>query len=118
MGQIPVTFNIHAFARRIAGWRVSRSANVGFVLDALEQTVHRRRPGAELVHHYDRGAQYLSIKYTVRLAEAGIESSVGSVGDICDNTIAETIDDLCKAEVNHRHGTSGSFNVVERATLE
>jgi len=74
---------IDAFARRIVGWRVSRSMQAQFVLDALEQALHERRPvqGAGLVHHSDRGAQYVSIKYTERLAEAGIEPSVGSVGD-------------------------------------
>jgi putative transposase len=84
-GFVYVAFVIDAFARRIVGWRVSRTAHAGFVLDALEQAVHQRRPGAGLVHHSDRGSQYLSIKYTERLAEAGIEPSVGSVGDSYDN---------------------------------
>ena len=80
------------FARRIVGWRVSRTAHAGFVLDALEQALHERRPirGGGLVHHSDRGVQYLSIKYTERLAEAGIEPSVGSIGDSYDNALAET----------------------------
>jgi transposase InsO family protein len=83
-GFIYVAFVIDAFARRILGWRVSRTAHAGFVLDALEQAVHQRRPGSGLVHHSDRGSQYLSIKYTERLAEAGIEPSVGSIGDSYD----------------------------------
>jgi transposase InsO family protein len=103
-GFVYVAFVIDAFARRIVGWRVSRTAHAGFVLDALEQAVHQRRPGAGLVHHSDRGSQYLSIKYTERLAEAGIEPSVGSVGDSYDNALAETINGLFKAEVIHRRG--------------
>ncbi len=82
-GFVYVAFVIDAYARRIVGWRVSRSAHAGFVLDALEQALHDRRPvsGSGLVHHSDRGVQYVSIKYTERLAEAGLEPSVGSVGD-------------------------------------
>jgi len=117
-GFVHVAFVIDAFARRIVGWRVSRTAHAGFVLDALEQAVHQRRPGAGLVHHSDRGSQYLSIRYTERLAEAGIEPSVGSVGDSYDNALAETINGLFKAEVIHRRGPWRSFEVVEFATLE
>jgi len=117
-GFVYVAFVIDAFARRIVGWRVSRTAHAGFVLDALEQAVHQRRPGAGLVHHSDRGSQYLSIKYTDRLAEAGIEPSVGSVGDSYDNALAETINGLFKAEVIHRRGPWRSFDAVEYATLE
>lgn len=80
-GFVYVAFVIDTFARRIVGWRVSRPAHTGFVLDALEQAVHQRQPGVGLIHHSDRGSQYLAIKYTERLAEAGIEPSVGSVGD-------------------------------------
>ena len=100
-GFVYVAFVIDAYARRIVGWRVSTSAHAGFVLDALEQAVHDCRPGKGmgLVHHSDRGSQYLSIKYTERLAEAGIERSVGSVGDSYDNALAETINGLFKAEV-------------------
>jgi putative transposase len=92
-GFVYVAFVIDAYARRIVGWRVSTSPHTGFVLDALEQAVHERRPvkGMGLVHHSDRGSQYLSIKYTERLADAGIEPSVGSVGDSYDNALAETI---------------------------
>jgi transposase InsO family protein len=119
-GFVYVAFVIDAYARRIVGWRVSRSAHAGFVLDALEQALHERRPvrGGGLVHHSDRGVQYVSIKYTERLAEAGIEPSVGSVGDSYDNALAETINGLYKAEVIHRRGPWRSFDAVEYATLE
>ena len=119
-GMVYVAFVIDVFARKIVGWRVSTSAHAGFVLDALEQAVHERRPakGMGLVHHSDRGSQYLSIRYTERLAEAGIEPSVGSVGDSYDNALAETINGLFKAEVIHRRGPWRSFEAVEYATLE
>ena len=119
-GFVYVAFVIDAFARRIVGWRVSRTAHAGFVLDALEQALHERRPvrGGGLVHHSDRGVQYVSINYTERLAEAGIEPSVGSVGDSYDNALAETINGLYKAEVIHRRGPWRSFEAVEFATLE
>ena len=119
-GFVYVAFVIDAYARRIVGWRVSTSPHAGFVLDALEQAVHERRPvkGMGLVHHSDRGSQYLSIKYTERLAETGIEPSVGSVGDSYDNALAETINGLFKAEVIHRRGPWRSFEAVEYATLE
>ena len=117
-GFVYVAFVIDAFARRVVGWRVSRTAHAGFVLDALEQAVHQRQPGSGLVHHSDRGSQYLSIKYSERLAEAGIEPSVGSVGDSYDNALAETINGLFKAEVIHRRGPWRSFDAVEYATLE
>ena len=119
-GFVYVAFVIDAYARRIVGWRVSRAAHAGFVLDALEQALHDRHPVRRggLVHHSDRGSQYLSIKYTERLAEAGIEPSVGSVGDSYDNALAETINGLYKAEVIHRRGPWRSFEAVEYATLE
>ena len=119
-GFVYVAFVIDVFARRIVGWRVSRTAHAGFVLDALEQALHERRPvrGGGLVHHSDRGVQYVSIKYTERLAEAGIEPSVGSVGDSYDNALAETINGLYKAEVIHRCGPWRGFEAVEFATLE
>lgn len=117
-GFVYVAFVIDAFARRIVGWRVSRTAHAGFVLDALEQAVHQRQLGSGLVHHSDRGSQYLSIRYTERLAQAGIEPSVGSVGDSYDNALAETINGLFKAEVIHRRGPWRSFDAVEYATLE
>ncbi|MEM8637068.1 MAG: IS3 family transposase [Pseudomonadota bacterium] len=118
-GFVYVAFVIDVFARRIVGWRVSRAATAGFVLDALEQAIHQRRPVQDqLVHHSDRGSQYLSIKYTERLAEAKIAPSVGSVGDSYDNALAETINGLFKAEVIHRRGPWRSFDAVEYATLE
>ena len=119
-GFVYVAFVIDAYARRIVGWRVSRSAHAGFVLDALEQALHVRRPvsGSGLVHHSDRGVQYVSIKYTERLTEAGLEPSVGSVGDSYDNALAETINGLYKAEVIHRRGPWRSVEAVEYATLE
>jgi putative transposase len=119
-GFVYVAFVIDAFARRIVGWRVSRSARAEFVLDALEQALHERQPlqRAGLIHHSDRGVQYVSIKYTERLAEAGIEPSVGSVGDSYDNALAETVIGLFKAEVIHQRGPWRSFESVEFATLE
>lgn len=119
-GFVYVAFVIDTYARRIVGWRASRTAHASFVLDALEQALHDRRPvhRGGLVHHSDRGSQYVSIKYTERLAEAGIEPSVGSVGDSYDNALAETINGLYKAEVIHRRGPWRSFEAVEYATLE
>ena len=119
-GVVYVAFVIDAYARRIVGWRASRTAHASFVLDALEQALHERRPvhRGGLVHHSDRGSQYVSIKYTERLAQAGVEPSVGSVGDSYDNALAETINGLYKAEVIHRRGPWRSFEAVEFATLE
>jgi transposase InsO family protein len=119
-GFVYVAFVIDTFARRIVGWRVSRSAHAGFVLDALEQALHDRRPAHRggLVHHSDRGSQYVSIKYTERLVEAGIEPSVGSVGDSYDNALAESINGLYKTEVIRRRGPWKSLEAVEFATLE
>lgn len=115
-----VAFVIDVYARYIVGWRVSRTAHASFVLDALEQAIHDRRPihRGGLIHHSDRGSQYVSIKYTERLAEAGIEPSVGSVGDSYDNALAETINGLYKAEVIHRRGPWRTIEAVEFATLE
>jgi transposase InsO family protein len=118
-GFVYVAFVIDAFARRIVGWRVSRTAEAGFVLDALEQALHARRPiEGGLVHHSDRGVQYVSITYTERLAEAGIAPSVGSVGDSYDNALAETVIGLFKTEVIRRRKPSRSLEAVEYATLE
>ena len=118
-GFVYVAFVIDAYARRIVGWRVSKTAHASFVLDALEQALHERRPihRGGLVHHSERGSQYVSIRYTERLAEAGIESSVGSLGDSYDNALAETINGSYKAEVIHRRGPWRSFEAVELATL-
>ena len=119
-GFVYVAFVIDAYARRIVGWRVGRSAHAGFVLDALEQAIHDRKPvsGGGLVHHSDRGVQYVSIKYTERLAEAGLVPSVGSVGDSYDNALAETINGLYKAELIHLRGPWRTLEAVEYATLE
>jgi transposase InsO family protein len=119
-GFVYVAFVIDAFARRIVGWRVSGSLQAGFVLDALEQALYDRRPlqGDGLIHHSDRGVQYVSIKYTERLAEAGIEPSVGSVGDSYDNALAESVVGLFKTEVIRRRGPWRSLETVEFATLE
>jgi putative transposase len=94
--------------------------HAGFVLNALEQAVYERRPvkGLGLVHYRNRESQYLSIKYTERLAEAAIKPSIGSLGDSYDNEIAETINGRFKAEVIHRRGPWGGFEAVEYATLE
>jgi putative transposase len=102
-----VAFIIDTFANRIVGWKVSRSAKTDFVLDALEQALYARRPAHQggLIHHSDRGSQYVSIRYTERLATAGIEPSVGSVGDACDNALAETINGLYKTEVIRRRSS-------------
>jgi transposase InsO family protein len=119
-GFVYVAFVIDVFARRIVGWRVSRSAETSFVLDALEQALYERRPfqGKGLVHHSDRGSQYVSIRYTERLAVAGIEPSVGSVGDSYDNALAETVIGLFKTEVIRRCGPWRNLEAVEFATLE
>ncbi|WP_454018120.1 IS3 family transposase [Azospirillum sp. Marseille-Q6669] len=119
-GFVYVAFVIDTFARRIVGWRVSRTAHAGFVLDALEQALHERRPakGSGLIHHSDRGSQYVAIKYTERLTDAGIEPSVGSVGDSYDNALAETINGLYKTEVIRRRGPWRTLEAVEFATLE
>jgi len=119
-GFVYVAFVIDAYARRIVGWRVSRTAEASFVLDALEQAIHARRPdqGDGLIHHSDRGSQYLSIRYTERLGEAGIAPSVGSVGDSYDNALAETVIGLFKTEVIRRRGPWRSIEPVEFATLE
>ena len=117
-GMVYVAFVIDVYSRRIVGWRVSRTPTASFVLDALEQALHARRPSESLVHHSDRGSQYVSIRYTERLAEAGIEPSVGSVGDSYDNALAESVIGLFKTEVIHRLGPWKSFEAVEYKTLE
>jgi putative transposase len=118
-GFVYVAFVIDVFARRIVGWRVSATAHTAFVLDALEQALYERGPISpdRLIHHSDRGVQYVSIRYTERLTEAGIQPSVGSVGDSYDNALAETINGLYKAEVIHRRSWK-SREAVELATLE
>jgi transposase InsO family protein len=119
-GWVYIAFVIDVFSRRIVGWRQSSSMHTDFVLDALEQALYDRKPSENdgLIHHSDRGSQYLSIRYSERLAEAGIQPSVGSKGDSYDNALAETINGLYKAEVIHRRGPWKTKQVVELATLE
>ena len=119
-GWLYVAFVIDVFARRIVGWRVSSTMTTDFVLDALEQALYARQGerDGQLVHHSDRGSQYVSIRYSERLDEAGIEPSVGSKGDSYDNALAETINGLYKAEVIHRRAPWKSREAVELATLE
>lgn len=119
-GWLYVAFVVDVFARRIVGWRVSTTMTTDFVLDALEQALYERQPGQEdaLIHHSDRGSQYVSIRYSERLSEAGIAPSVGSKGDSYDNALAETINGLYKAELIHRRGPWRTRESVELATLE
>ncbi|MFZ7094431.1 integrase core domain-containing protein, partial [Primorskyibacter sp. 2E233] len=116
----PSPFVIDAFALKIVGWRVSTSMTTGFVLDALNQAICQRAPSEadKLIHHSDRGSQYLSIRYTERLAEAGIDTSVGSVGDSYDNALAESIIGLFKTEVIKFLGPWKSVGQVEWETLK
>jgi putative transposase len=119
-GFVYVAFVIDVFARRIVGWRASASLKTDFVLDALEQAIYARcgtmLPG--LVHHSDRGTQYLSMRYTDRLADADIAPSVGSRGDSYDNALAESVIGLFKTEIIHRRGPWRTLEAVEFATLE
>jgi transposase InsO family protein len=117
-GPVFVAFVIDVFSRMIVGWRVSTSMKTDFVLDALEQALHARSDTEGLIHHSDRGSQYLSIRYGERLAESGIEPSVGSTGDSYDNALAESINGLYKAEVIHRRGPWRNVEAVEFSTLE
>jgi transposase InsO family protein len=110
---------IDVYARFIVGWRVSKTMQTDFVLDALEQAPYARKPDRDsLIHHSDRGVQYVSIRYTERLADAGIEPSVGSKGDSFENALAETINGLYKAEVIHKRKPWKTAESVEIATLE
>lgn len=119
-GWLYVAFVIDVFSRRIVGWRVSSSMRTDFVLDALEQALYDRQPERDtsLIHHSDRGSQYVSMRYSQRLAEAGIAPSVGSKGDSYDNAMAETINGLYKAEMIHRRTPWKTKEAVELATLE
>jgi putative transposase len=114
-----VAFVIDVFARRIVGWRVSASLRTDFVLDALEQAIYARcdETVGDLIHHSDRGSQYLSMRYADRLADAGIEPSVGSRGDSYDNALAESVIGLFKTEVIQRQGPWRTREAVEFATL-
>jgi len=118
-GFVYVAFVIDAFARRIVGWRVSHSLQADIALDALEQALHDRsvNHNSGLIHHSDRGVQYVSIRYAQRLSEVGIEPSVGSVGDSYDNALAETINGLYKTEVIRQQGPWRTIEDVEFATL-
>jgi transposase InsO family protein len=118
-GFVYVAFVTDVFSRRIVGWRVSRSLRSDLALDALEMALWARGKGTEgLVHHSDRGSQYLSIRYSERLAEAGAVASVGSRGDSYDNALAETINGLYKTELIRRRGPWKNVDDVEFATLE
>jgi putative transposase len=119
-GFVYTAFVIDVFARRIVGWRVSSSLRSDFVLDALEQAICDRggKAPASLIHHSDRGTQYVSMRYTERLADAGIAPSVGSRGDSYDNALAESVIGLYKTEVIQRRGPWRSLEAVEFATLE
>lgn len=119
-GWLYVAFVIDTFAKRIVGWRASSSMTTDFVLDALEQALYDRRPKESdgLIHHSDRGSQYVSIRYTERLSEAGINPSVGNTGSAYDNALAETINGLYKTEVIHHRGPWKTKAAVELATLE
>ena len=118
-GFVYVAFVIDVFARRIVGWRVSSSLHADIALDALEQALYDRGVNQKtgLVHHSDRGVQYLSIRYADRLSEVGISPSVGSVGDSYDNALAETINGLYKTEVIRSRGPWRNIEDVEFATL-
>jgi transposase InsO family protein len=117
-GFVYVAFVIDVFARCIVGWRVSRTMHTDLVLDALEQALHARQASRRLIHHSDRGCQYLSIRYSDHLAEVGIDASVGSVGDSYDNALAETVIGLLKTEVIHARGPWRALDAVEYETLE
>jgi putative transposase len=117
-GWVYVAFIIDVYSRFVVGWQASRSLRTDLALDALEMAIHQRRPGAGLVHHNDRGVQYMSIRYTERLAEAGGVVSVGSKGDSYDNALAESFNGLYKTELIRRRGPWRGLDDVEFATLE
>jgi len=118
IGFVFVAFIIDAFSRIIVGWRVARSMCAELTLDALEQAIWARDLDGRIIHHSDHGGQYLAIRYSERLAEAGIEASVGSVGSAYDNALAETINGLYKTEVIRKQGPWKNLEAVEYATLE
>lgn len=117
-GFVYVAFVIDVFSRMLVGWRAATSMSTELTLDALEQALWARKIKGKLIHHSDRGSQYVAIRYTERLLEAGVEASVGSVGDAYDNALAETINGLFKAELIRRRGPWKGIEDVEYATLE
>ena len=117
-GVVYVAFVVDVYARMIVGWRVWTSLKTDLVLDALEQALFTRTGTEGVIHHSDRGSQYLSIRYTERLAEAGVTASVGSVGDSYDNALAETINGLYKTELIRTQGPWQDMEAVEYATLQ
>ena len=116
-GFVYVAFVIDVYSRYIVGWRVLKHMRTDLILDALEQALWLRGKPRGVIHHSDRGSQYLSIRYTDRLTEAGFNASVGSVGDSYDNALAETINGLYKTEVTHKNGPWRGLDDVEKATL-
>lgn len=116
-GFVYVAFVVDVFSRYIVGWRVLKTMKTDWVLDALEQALWARGKPQGVIHHSDRGCQYLSIRYTERLAQAGFNASVGRVGDSYDNAMAETINGLYQAEVIHKNGPWCGLDDVEQATL-
>jgi len=117
-GFVYVAFVIDVFARRVIGWRVAKSMQTDLVLDALEQALWARSGVEGVIHHSDRGSQYLSIRYSERMTDAGVEPSVGTTGDSYDNALAETIIGLYKTEVIYHRGPWRTIEAVEYATLE
>jgi len=117
-GFVYIAFVIDVFSRILVGWRAARSLSAELALDTLEQALWACKVKGNLIHHSDCGSQYLSIRYSERLCEAGIEASVGSVGDGYDNALAETINGLFKAEVIYRSGPWRGLDAVEYVTLE
>lgn len=116
-GFVYVAFVVDVYSRYIVGWRALKHMQTDLILDALEQAIWLRGKPKDVIHHSDRGSQYLSIRYANRLAEAGFNASVGSVGDSYDNALAETINGLYKTEVIHKNGPWRGLDDVERATL-
>lgn len=117
-GFVYVAFVIDVFSRKIVGWRVLKTMQTQLILDALEQALWARGKPKGVIHHSDRGSQYVSIRYSERLLEAGFNASVGSVGDSYDNALAETINGLYKTEVIHKDGPWKGLEQVELATLD
>ncbi len=117
-GMVYVAFIIDVFSRMIVGWRVATSMSTNLVLDALEQALHQRDLTDGLIHHSDRGSQYVSFRYTDQLAEAGVERSIGSIGDSYDNALADSVIGLYMTELIRKRGPWHNVDDVEIATLE